>query len=237
MARPDRLMRLMDALRRLPAPVTATRLAAETGVSPRTLYRDIATLRAGGALIDGEAGVGYRLTEDPALPPQTFTRLQIEALILAVGRLSEMGDADLTAAGDAALARIIATLPERQMRQAAHRVIRCFPQAPAPAPGVDMNLIRQACWDETSLHLTYTDLMGATTTREIWPLALGYFDRNLMLVAHCCLRGTFRSFNVARMVSVVPGGGSFAPRRVALLNDYIALRQGGAPYPRSSDSA
>ena len=31
MARTDRLFRLMDSLRRLPAPVTAARLAAETG--------------------------------------------------------------------------------------------------------------------------------------------------------------------------------------------------------------
>ena len=93
MARTDRLMRLMDALRRLPAPVTAARLADETGVSPRQLYRDIATLRASGALIDGEAGVGYRLTEDPALPPQSFNRLEIEALRLAVALLpAEGGD-------------------------------------------------------------------------------------------------------------------------------------------------
>ena len=33
MARTYRLMRLMDAMRRLPAPVTAARLAEETGVS------------------------------------------------------------------------------------------------------------------------------------------------------------------------------------------------------------
>ncbi len=45
------------ASRRPPAPVTAQRLAAETGVSLRQLYRDIASLRAGGALIDGAAGV------------------------------------------------------------------------------------------------------------------------------------------------------------------------------------
>ena len=101
-------MRLMDALRRLPAPVTAARLATETGVSKRQLYRDIATLRAGGALIDGEAGVGYTLTEDSALPPQSFSRLEIEALVLAVGELRQTGDAALEAAGDSALARIIA---------------------------------------------------------------------------------------------------------------------------------
>ena len=40
-----------------------------------------------GALIDGEAGVGYRLIEDPALPPQSFSRIEIEALLLAVAQL------------------------------------------------------------------------------------------------------------------------------------------------------
>ncbi|MBW8469183.1 MAG: HTH domain-containing protein, partial [Thiobacillus sp.] len=51
MARPDRLFRLLHALRTLPKPVTAAQLAEATGVSERTLYRDIAGLRAAGALI------------------------------------------------------------------------------------------------------------------------------------------------------------------------------------------
>jgi len=84
-------MRLLSALRRLPSPVTAERLAAETEISRRQLYRDIATLRAGGVLIDGAAGFGYTLTEDPALPPQSFSRLETEALMLAVGSLSFIG--------------------------------------------------------------------------------------------------------------------------------------------------
>ena len=114
MARMDRLMRLMDTLRRLPQPVTAARLSEETGVSLRQLYRDIATLRAGGALIDGAAGVGYTLTEDPVLPPQSFSRLEIEALMLAQSGLDQIGDETLKKAGRNAMARIIATLPDRQ---------------------------------------------------------------------------------------------------------------------------
>lgn len=106
-------MRLLDALRRLPKPVTATRLAAETEVSTRQLYRDIATLRAGGVLIDGTAGYGYTLTEDPALPPQSFSRLEIEALMLGVASLGDFGDEALATAGRNALARIVATLPDR----------------------------------------------------------------------------------------------------------------------------
>ncbi|WP_407929351.1 helix-turn-helix transcriptional regulator [Jannaschia marina] len=167
MARPDRLMRLMDALRRLPAPVTAARLAEETDVSRRQLYRDIATLRAGGALIDGEAGVGYRLTEDPALPPQSFSRLEIEALVLAVGELGRTGDAALERAGRGALARIIATLPDRQARQAMHTVLRSFrPEAPLPVT-TDMSLLRRACWDELALDIRYRDRTGQVTEREV----------------------------------------------------------------------
>lgn len=112
MARADRLLILLQALRQLPAPVTAQRLALETGVSARTLYRDIDSLRAAGAVIDGAAGQGYWLTEDPALPPQSFDRLEIEALVLAVAELGVRGEAAIVAAGEAALAKIIATLPE-----------------------------------------------------------------------------------------------------------------------------
>lgn len=227
MGRADRLMRLMDSLRRLPAPVTAARLAAETGVSMRQLYRDIATLRAGGALIDGAAGVGYRLAEDPALPPQLFSRLELEALMLAVAQLPRMGDAGLARAGQAALARVIATLPERLTLQAQHAALRSF--APArddlvPAH-VDLDLIRAACWDETSLQLTYRDLRDRITTREIWPLGLSYADTTLMLLARCQLRDDFRLFHVPRIMSVAAGGVSFRPRRAALLRDYATARR------------
>lgn len=225
MSRTDRLMRLMDALRRLPAPVTAARLAGETGVSPRQLYRDIATLRAGGALIDGEAGLGYRLTEDPALPPQSFSRLEIEALLLAVSGLRTLGDDALTRAGEDAMARIIATLPESQGRHALHTTMRLFrPASDRSAPQVDMALLRQALWDEQSLLIDYLDKAEQQSTREIWPLGLSYSDHHMLLLAMCQLRGDYRLFHVPRILGLRPGGASFRPRRVALLRDYIAQR-------------
>lgn len=228
MSRTDRLMRLMDALRRLPAPATAARLAAETGVSTRQLYRDIATLRAGGALIDGEAGLGYTLTEDPALPPQSFSRLEIEALVLAISALRSIGDAQLTAAGEDAMARIIATLPESQGRHAMHATLRLFrPEARLPVPGIDMALLRAAIWEERSLVIDYLDLREARTTREIWPLGLSYGESHIMLLAHCRLRQDFRVFHVPRIQAMRPGGTSFRPRRVGLVRDYAARRRAG----------
>ncbi|MEV8468727.1 YafY family protein [Fluviibacterium sp. DFM31] len=228
MARTDRLMRLIDSLRRLPAPTTAARLAAETGVSRRQLYRDIATLRAGGALIDGEAGVGYRLTEDPALPPQSFSRLEIEALVLAVGELHQTGDADLEEAGQSALSRIIATLPDGQARQAMHTVLRSFRPPPARVEmKVDMSLLRRACWEELALDVSYRDLKGRLTEREVWPLGISYSDGTLMVLVWCCLRQDWRVFHASGIEQARLNGHSFRPRRVSLLRDYAARRAQG----------
>ncbi|MGR3463942.1 helix-turn-helix transcriptional regulator [Limimaricola sp.] len=231
MARTDRLMRLMDALRRLPAPVTAARLAAETDISRRQLYRDIATLRAGGALIDGEAGVGYRLTEDPALPPQSFSRLEIEALVLAVGELRQTGDAMLEEAGRTALARIIATLADGQSRQAMHTVLRSFHPPPARMDvTADMELLRLACWEELALDVRYRDLGERVTRREVWPLGISYSDGALKLLAWCCLRQDWRVFRAAGIEDACLSGRSFRPKRVSLLRDYAASQAGpGGP--------
>ena len=61
MSRTERLLDLIQLLRRHRTPVTGPALADELGISIRTLYRDIATLQAQGADIQGEPGLGYVL--------------------------------------------------------------------------------------------------------------------------------------------------------------------------------
>lgn len=231
-------MRLMDALRRVPAPVTAATLADETEISRRQLYRDIATLRAGGALIDGAAGVGYSLTEDPVLPPQSFSRLEIEALMLGIGSLDHLGDATLARAGRDAVARIIATLPSRQARQAMHTVMRTWrPTDTRPDVAIDMDLLRRACWEETSLWMRYCDLKARVSEREVWPLGLSYSPEALMLLAFCQLRQDYRVFHVARIEALRPGGTSFRPRRVELLRGFTARRMAEGHGPPAGKEA
>lgn len=236
MARSDRLLRLLQAFRVLPTPVTATRLAQETGVSPRSIYRDINSLRAAGALIDGERGYGYRLVEDRALPPQTFSRAELEALSLGLNEVRHFGDAVLASAAGAALAKIAASLPTELEQQLFHAVSQVRRQGTryAEAPGLDV--IRQGCWREQAVEIGYVDKDGKASQRRILPLAIVYLDQKLMVLAWCCLRHAFRIFDTSRISGARLAEERFRPRRAGLLRDYVALLQAerGGPTPPAS---
>ena len=61
MSRSERLLTLLQLLRGHRYAITGAELASQLGISLRTLYRDIATLQAQGAHIEGEPGIGYVL--------------------------------------------------------------------------------------------------------------------------------------------------------------------------------
>src|SRR5512147_1692487 len=110
MSRAARLLDLMERLRRHRAPVSARALSRELGVSIRTLYRDIATLQAQGADIQGEPGLGYVLRPGFTLPPLMFSPEEIEALVLGSRWVVARADARLAAAAENAVAKIRAVL-------------------------------------------------------------------------------------------------------------------------------
>lgn len=111
MSRTERLLDLIQTLRRHRCPVSGAQLADELTVSLRTIYRDIQTLIAQGAPIEGEAGIGYVLRPGFTLPPLMFSRDEIEALILGSGMVARAADPALAKAARNALAKIAAVLP------------------------------------------------------------------------------------------------------------------------------
>lgn len=206
----------------MPAPITAARLAEETEVSLRSLYRDIDSLRAAGARIEGERGYGYRLVEDYALPPQTFDRTEIEAIALGLAEVQHMGDPALARAAASVLAKVAATLPDDREQQLFHAISQVYrPDARfAALPFVDE--VRQACWAELALAIEYRDKSGAVSERTILPLALVYTEGALTVLAWCCLREGFRMFRLERMSAAEIAGTSFRPKRAAMLREYLA---------------
>jgi len=221
MSKSTRLPKLLQAMRLRTPPILASDLAEEMGVSLRTLYRDIDDLRAAGAVIDGEAGFGYTLTEDPALPPMMFTKDEIEALVLGLGEVIEIGDPALASAAKDARAKLKATLPDRMANHLENAVLHAKKFRQRPVIRIDPAVIRNAAWDEKALDMCYEDAKGATSQRRILPLQIVYFDHVLVLLAFCCLRDAPRVFRLDRITEITPTDQSFRPRRVPLLRDMI----------------
>lgn len=92
-------------------------LAHEIDVSIRTLYRDIASLHAQGAAIEGEPGVGYVMKPGFMLPPLMFGSNELDALVLGMRWVADRGDKNLANGALSTLAKISAVLPPDLRRE------------------------------------------------------------------------------------------------------------------------
>jgi predicted DNA-binding transcriptional regulator YafY len=220
MARSERLLALLQLLRRHRHPVSGATLADELGVSIRTLYRDIATLQAQGADIEGEPGVGYVLRPGFMLPPLMFSQSELEALMLGFRWVQKFADMPMTKAASDALAKISAVLPAELRDELENTALLVGPRRVVDAEVVDLVLLRSAIRRERKLRLAYADVAGTFTDRVVWPVALGYFEETRMLVAWCEARNDFRHFRTDRMREITLLESRYPRRRAQLLKEW-----------------
>lgn len=208
MTRSHRLFDLMQSLRRHRGIVAGAVLARETGVSLRTLRRDISTLQGMGADITGEAGVGYLLKPGFTLPPLSFTEEEIHALVAGAQWVSRHTDAAMARAVQDALAKIDAVLaPEMRRKLDDNGLFLSREQAPKQQPGADLGRLRLAVREQRKVRIGYQeeveqgtlDTMGDYT---IWPVMLGFVASRWSVAAWCELRGAFRIFHLERIASL-----------------------------------
>ncbi|HVJ53004.1 MAG TPA: YafY family protein [Aliidongia sp.] len=226
MSRTARLLALLQLLRAKRLPATAASLAAELGVSERTLYRDIAELTAQGAPIHGEAGIGYVLRPGLFLPPLMLSEDETEAILLGLRYVDQRGDETLSKAASAARAKIAAVLPP-SAREALDNPVT-MPGPPGfgfPRNEVALDALRAAIRAQTKLRLDYEDAAGVRTRRLVWPLALGFMNEARVLVAWCEVRQDYRSFRTDRIAAAEPVEQRYPGRRAALLEAWRVRTQ------------
>lgn len=124
--------------------MTGPALAAELGISLRSVYRDIATLQAQGARIGGAAGLGYILRPGFMLPPLMFSEEEIEALALGSRWVADRTDHALAEAARSAPAKIAAVLPKALRDDLDASALLVGSGGGNAGLAVDMGLIRQA---------------------------------------------------------------------------------------------
>ena len=212
-------MNLVQILRGYRYPVPGAKLAAELGVSLRTLYRDIAALQQQGASIDGEPGLGYMLRPGFLLPPLMFTEDEIEALVLGSRWVAGRTDPRLRAAGRNALIKIAAVLPD-DLRRLLHGTTLLAGPPDAAQETVDVAELRAAIRSGRKASIRYRDLKDVDTQRTVWPFALAYFDRARVLAAWCETRRGFRHFRADRILSLEVLAERYPRSRQSLLAEW-----------------
>jgi predicted DNA-binding transcriptional regulator YafY len=220
MSRAARLLDLIQTLRRHRRPVSGAQLADELAVSLRTVYRDIQTLVAQGAPIDGEAGVGYMLQPGFTLPPLMFSNDEIEALILGSGMVARVADPTLAKAAHNALAKITAVLPLGRHDEASTSGLRAGAIKSAPVDGVNLAPIRNAIRTEQKIWIAYNDESGVRTERRIWPISLTFCARVRLLASWCELRESYRHFRTDRIAGFAETGERYPRRRQSLIKEW-----------------
>ncbi len=223
MTRSERLLNLLQALRRARIAVTGVVLAQGLGVSIRTLYRDIASLQSLGAVIEGERGVGYVLRGGLLLPPLMFTEEEIEALVLGSRWVEKRADPRLASAAQDVLTKIAAVLPRDLRQDLEASTLLVGPRKPTPKEAIDAAVLRRAIRSERKLRMTYTDAKGRNSRRVIWPFAMGYFEEARVLVAWCETRKEFRHFRTDRILQLIELGQRYPRRRHALLREWRSV--------------
>lgn len=201
MSRAARLLQLLELLRKRRSVVTGAELAAATGTSLRTLYRDIEALREQGVTIEGEAGTGYRVVPGWVLPPLMFDEDELEALLLGIRWVSKRTDPALERSARAALDKIEAVLPRDLRHVYEQSALLVGPSWKETGVALDLSLVRTAIRERRRVELSYRDAKGQASERVVWPVALGFFESSRILAGWCELRQDFRHFRLDRVES------------------------------------
>ncbi|WP_236232396.1 helix-turn-helix transcriptional regulator [Pseudomonas tohonis] len=223
MSRSQRLLDLLQILRRHRYPVAGHALASELGISLRTLYRDIATLQQQGANIEGSAGLGYVLRPGFELPPLMFSLGEIEALVLGMRWVARRGDRQLMAAARDVLAKVGAVLPPALREELETSTLLIGPAPASEIPDALLQQVREVIRLEHRVQLDYRDAEGQASQRVVWPFALGYFEQTRVLAAWCELRQGMRHFRLDRVDELLDLGRRYPRRRQVLLREWRAL--------------
>jgi predicted DNA-binding transcriptional regulator YafY len=203
MRRTQRLFALTEYLRGRRTGVTAEALAERFGVTIRTIYRDLDSLRLANLPLAAERGRGggYALDRSYSLPPVNFTAREA-ALLIAVGRNAI--DSRLLPFSEtlqSALDKVRAALSGSAQRELLARLEELsFLTVPAlPSQAAVRAAVERAWFEQQPLRITYVDGDHLESTRDIRIRAVLMERRETRLDADDLRTGERRHFRLDRI--------------------------------------
>ncbi|MEZ4394486.1 MAG: HTH domain-containing protein [Polyangiales bacterium] len=171
MRRTERLLAIVEHLRARRTGVTAEALAERFGVTVRTMYRDLASLRDASLPLGAERGRGggYALDRSYTLPPVNFTAREAAVLISAARWIAAMRIVPFSRALDAATEKVRAALDASAQRELlGHLDALRFVGVPAPrVPEAVRAAVERAWFEQRALRITYVSARGERSVRTV----------------------------------------------------------------------
>ncbi|WP_273687603.1 helix-turn-helix transcriptional regulator [Ketogulonicigenium vulgare] len=206
--RNQRLFQIMQILRSAPcgALLSAHDIATQTGVSDRTIYRDMATLIDSGLPVAGTPGQGYHITAAITLPPLNLSLDEIEALHIGLSILGEADDIGLRAAAQSLSNKVDAAL-SADLSDADRRWALSGPGVNAAvaeaARGFHfLPVLRSAIARRQKLRLSLSTSASPPSERIVRPLRIDYWGRIWSLQCWCETTGGMEQLRTDHIDSV-----------------------------------
>ena len=213
MARGDQLSRQWKIIHLLVASSqgkTVSELANTLACTPRTVYRDLEALQAGGFPLTTEnrdnRSYWHILNPERQQPPLAFSVPELMALYLGKEMLKTYRGTIFFDAIDSLLSKLSATLPDG-VTDYLDRIESRVNAGPAPRKdytrfGEIITRINGAIVNEKKIRMTYFSMGRQTESeRTVHPFVLRHVEDTLYLIGWCELRRDIRTFAVDRIRS------------------------------------
>lgn len=164
MRRTERLFAIAEHLRARRTGTTAAALARRFGVTLRTIYRDLESLKEAELPVVGERGRGggYALQRDYSMPPVNFDPREAAVLVSAVRWLAQMRVLPFSRTLQSGVDKVQAALSRSAQRELLARLDSLqYVGVPAPAAPPEVRAaVEQAWFEGQPLRLRYCGSRG-----------------------------------------------------------------------------
>jgi predicted DNA-binding transcriptional regulator YafY len=203
MNRIDRLFGILTTLQSKKH-VSPAHLAEKYEISIRTVYRDVKALEELGIPVGFEQPKGYFIVQGYFLPPLSFTADEANSLLLMASLAERFADKSVAKHSRNALDKIKTVLrpadKDGSERLSDHINIH-IPEGTKTENDYLLD-VQTAITKQMIIAIEYTDSKNATTTREIEPIGLVFYNLQWHVIAWCWKSMDYRDF-IVKMISKI----------------------------------
>ena len=220
--------------------IKAQSIADEYGTTLRTVYRDIKSLQESGVPIEGEAGVGYSLSQDFHHSPVHLSQEESLSLLVVSKFINKFPDEITKQNFEKAIKKVRAVLPDEYKDQFEffENRIEVLPGFAKEMPSISyeyVDQIRAALYNSKMLSFEYySAYSNEINERSAEPLGLVFYGEHWHLIAWCHIRKDYRDFRVDRMKKLKLLAESFRLEERMNLQEYGQIQKSKFPLFHST---